>query len=279
MLLFIATGLTTLGLFYAAYGSDDDDEGIQIETDPRSADFMKIKSGKTRWDIWGGFQPYIRAITQVATGQRKSTTTDEIIELDGEGAFGTDVGDVIGSFVRNKLSPSAAITVNFISGRTSTGERFSWEETAKQSLIPLIFTGVSEAMKEEGTQALFTVGIPSIFGIGTQTYSDKPREVSNTMSVNGVKVKLDEKQHKELEDAVNVQTKKALTKLETLPEYKSASKKERKELETVAKRIALTKAKDDFKKKYKSLFTESPQQKREREAKERAAKAVGSKLK
>lgn len=279
MLLFIATGLTTLGLLYAAYGSDDEDEGIQIETDPRSSDFMKIKSGKTRWDIWGGFQPYVRVIAQVVTGQRKSTTTDEIIELDGEGAFGTNVGDVVGSFIRNKLSPSASIAVNFISGRTSTGERFSWEETAKQSFVPLIFTGVKEAMEDDGVKALFTVGLPSIFGISAQTYSDKPREVSNTLSVNGVKVKLSSEQHEQLEAAVNAQTEKAIAKLETLPEYKSASKKERKELETIAKRIALTKAKDDFKKKYKSLFIESPQQKREREQKERAAKAVGSKLK
>ena len=38
--------------------------GADVSADPRSADFGKIKIGKTRYDIWGGFQQYARVIGQ-----------------------------------------------------------------------------------------------------------------------------------------------------------------------------------------------------------------------
>jgi hypothetical protein len=43
-----------------------------VEIDPRSTDFGKIKVGNIRWDIWGGFQQWVRVASQLATGERKT---------------------------------------------------------------------------------------------------------------------------------------------------------------------------------------------------------------
>lgn len=170
---FIGLGITVLGLAKLAGGGDDEDK-ITVEDDPRSSDFGKIKQGDTRWDIWGGFQPYIRVLAQVITGERKSSNTGNVQELDGKGAFGTDRTDIVKRFIRGKLAPVPAIAVNFFSGETATGEKVTVAQQAEQALTPLLYSSLKESVKEKGVEALFTVGIPNVFGVGTQTYKPTP---------------------------------------------------------------------------------------------------------
>ena len=176
---FIGIGLTVLALAKL--------NGADVEDDPRSSDFGKIKSGNTRWDIWGGFQPYVRAFEQVRTGQRKSTTTGKIYELDGKGMFGQNRGDVLKNFFRGKLAPVPSMAVDMLSRRTMVGDRivYDWEggqkekgikDILKEHLLPMTITGMEEALKDQGTKAWFTVGIPSLFGIGTQSYESNKKK-------------------------------------------------------------------------------------------------------
>jgi len=159
--------------------------GADVEDDPRSSDFGKIKSGNTRWDIWGGAQPYVRVVAQVATGQRKSTNTGKMYDLNGDDIFGETKAGVVTDFFRNKLAPVPGAAVDILSGRTGVGDKimYQWggagekeislDQYVKQRLLPMTITGVQEAMKDQGIKALLTVGIPSTFGVGTQTY-EKP---------------------------------------------------------------------------------------------------------
>jgi hypothetical protein len=173
----LATGGTILAL--AKLG------GAEVEDDPRSSDFGKIKSGNTRWDIWGGLQQYMRVVAQVATGKRKSTS-GTVYELDGEGAFGQSRADVVQTFFRGKLAPVPAAGVDLLSGRTAIGDEivYQWggEEDKevsisnyiKERMLPMTITGTSEAMKDAGVKAMLTVGIPNLFGVGTSTF-DPPK--------------------------------------------------------------------------------------------------------
>lgn len=159
--------------------------GADVEDDPRSSDFGKIKSGNTRWDIWGGAQPYVRVVAQVATGKRKSTNTGKMYDLNGDDIFGETKSGVVADFFRNKLAPVPGAAIDVLSGRTGIGDKivYQWggagekeislDQYVKQRLLPMTITGVQEAMKDQGTKALLTVGIPSTFGVGTQTY-EKP---------------------------------------------------------------------------------------------------------
>lgn len=119
------------------------------------------------------FQQLVRIVVQFATGQRKSTNTKEIQELNGEGAFGTNRIDILSSFLRGKLSPSVGATVNLISGKNVVGEDATIESEAKNLFVPLVLSGAKEAFYDAGVKSLFLVGIPSLFGVGTQTYESK----------------------------------------------------------------------------------------------------------
>src|SRR5690606_16829371 len=66
---------TVLGLAKAS--------GAEVETDPRSTNFAKIKVGDTRYDILGGFQQYLRLASVIATNSTK-TGKGEVKKL-GEG--------------------------------------------------------------------------------------------------------------------------------------------------------------------------------------------------
>lgn len=175
MLKFIAAGTTVLALAKL--------NGADVEDDPRSSDFGKIRSGNTRWDIWGGFQPYVRVLTQFALAQRKSTNTGKIYDLTGKGIFGKDRTDPLLTFGRGKLSPVAGMAVDLIKGRDIGGNKVTVGQEALQHFTPLLYSDLQQAMKDKGMSALFTVGIPSTFGVGVQTYTPtmtKPIKQTNS---------------------------------------------------------------------------------------------------
>lgn len=157
--------------------------GAEVEDDPRSSDFGKIKSGNTRWDIWAGSQQYMRVLAQVVSGQRKSTATDKMYSLSGDDAFGETKTGVITDFFRGKLAPVPAAAVDLLSGRTSVGDKvtYDWKwnggdkevpipRYVMERLIPMTITGTIDAMKDQGVKALLTAGVPSTFGVGVNTY-------------------------------------------------------------------------------------------------------------
>lgn len=175
---FVAVGVSTLliakGLSNATGGN------IEVETDPRSSDFGKIKSGETRWDIWGGFQPYARVLTQVLAGQRKASTTGKVYELDGKGFMGENRLTPLSNFARGKLAPIPSTVINLASGRDATGQPVSVGSQLLSNVTPLIINDVYSAMKDQGVKALYTVGIPSAFGVGVQTYQPKEAKPTNS---------------------------------------------------------------------------------------------------
>jgi hypothetical protein len=160
---FVGFGLTVLALAAAA--------GAEVEDDPRSTDFGKIKVGDTRWDIWGGFQQPIRAFVQATTEERKSTTTGKIVKLDGSGYGGETGGDVILRFFRGKLAPVPAFLVNAYTGKNVMGSPFELGPSLLQMSYPLVIQSVVESAKKDGIVfGVFATGVPSLLGVGVQTY-------------------------------------------------------------------------------------------------------------
>lgn len=168
MLKFVAFGTVVLALAKL--------NGAEVEDDPRSSDFGKIKTGDTRYDIWGGFQQYIRVFTQLVSGERKSATSGEIQKLDGEGKFGANRSTQATSFFRGKLAPIPSVAWDVLSGRTVTGDKPTLANESENHLLPLIYSDVKDAAKSQGVKALLTVGIPATFGVGVQTYLPKEQE-------------------------------------------------------------------------------------------------------
>ena len=278
---FLGLGSIILTLFslYGKTQDDDDEDKITVETDPRSSDFGKIKQGQTRWNVWGGFQPYVRVAAQVGTGQKKTTTSGVVQELDGEKAFGQTRGSMIADFFRGKLAPVFSSAVDLIEGRNAVGEKTTLKGELVESIIPLSIGSVIDAWKERGYGSLYSVGLPSIFGVATQTYGEKGPTIPEKIKVGHKSIDLTKEQKSDLEKFITDKTEKDIKKLKTLPEYKAVSREEQVALEALVKRGVISHGKKYITGKYKSSFPkETPKEKAERIKAEKEKDSIMKKL-
>lgn len=238
---FIGLGMTVL--FLANLAGDDDEKVVEL--DPRSTDFGKIRFGDTRWDIWGGYQQYIRVMAQLLSGQTKSASTGELSTLDGEGAFGRTRGDVLFSFVRGKLAPVPSAAVDFLTTRTVVGDRVTAFDEAKSHLMPLIYKDVAEAIKDNGVKAIFTTGIPAVFGVGVSTYKNRHDkyvidDLEHPVSENAkVITKAVEKMNKEVNEEEKKQSEAELSEVDAEFNTTDKEKSLRESLEKVKNKIPI----------------------------------------
>lgn len=141
--------------------------GADVETDPRSSDFAKIKVGNTRYDILGGFGQYLVLGARMATNEKKNAK-GEVVELGKK--FGSDTRlDVLLDFGINKESPVASFVTDYLRGKNAIGEPFDAKKKAIESFIPLFLQDASELIREEGAAGV-PMSLPGLFGVGMQTY-------------------------------------------------------------------------------------------------------------
>ena len=259
--------------------SDDDPDKITVELDPRSSDFFKIRQKDTRWNPLGGFQPIMRLGAQMYKGERKSTNSGMIQQLDGEGAFGQNRGDVVQSFLRGKLAPVAASTWNLLSGRNAIGEKVTFGGELLRSIIPLSAQSIWEASSQYGfLGSILKVGIPSVIGIGAQTYKPKEKEIKDTVTFvetkkgKSVKVtaKLTKEQHKDFEEKSRALIEKEIAELKALPEYKQLDIENQVSVRGMLEARIVREVEEQIIKKYKNKFekqTEEAEKDREEKSK------------
>ncbi len=262
---FIAFGSS---IVFLASLSDD----AEVETDPRSTDFMKIKSGNTRWDIWGGFQQYIRFVAQFSTGEKKAATSSEIKQLDGEGAFGETRGSITVRFLRGKLAPVPASVWNLATGKNLVGEEANLKTELYKSAIPLIAQDLYEAYQEEGTKSFLKVGLPAVFGIGVGTYTDKDKNISPKINYRGVQVELEEEAFKEHEEKSRKYIKENLEILKKSESYKKLDNPDKLRQENIVTNIAIKKSEEEIVRKYRRALEDKAEpliKEKKRKAQER----------
>ena len=149
--------------------------GADIELDPRSSDFGKIKVGDIRYDLWAGYQQWVRTLTQLISGQRKRTS-GEIITLDPDKfPYETRLG-LIGRFLRSKASPAVSLGIDILGGKTYEGEDITLKGEAINEAIPLYLQDMWDIYKEEGLSQTLGAILPGMFGVGVQYYDTKKRQ-------------------------------------------------------------------------------------------------------
>lgn len=176
------TALTSAALFKAAGG--------EVETDPRSSDFLKGRIGKTRFDLGGGYLQYIVPMAKImsATGQEvglpidhsaKSTKTGEGYNL-GDSPVGQDKWDVFESFFTNKASPIASLFIAFMRGVEPSGKEVDFttasptENTALKSITPFMIQDFIELYEEDPN--LIPLMIGSMAGGNVQVHTDESKK-------------------------------------------------------------------------------------------------------
>ena len=144
--------------------------GADVEKDPRSSDFGKIKIGRTRIDVWGGFQQIARSTAQIITGKSKAVSSGEL--------FTKTRLETFGRFIQSKLSPAAGLGIELLSGKDFLGEPLPTFETkgelfeySMQKLAPLVLQDTADAIRFSDNKAVAAATFPLAFhGIGVQTY-------------------------------------------------------------------------------------------------------------
>ncbi len=155
--------------------------GGEVEDDPRSSDFGKIRFGNTRIDPLAGISQVSVLLARTATGETK-TASGEVHPLrkpifgEGEGPkYGqADMADIYGRFARSKLSPTLGVPLDLLSGEDVTGQPVTPADLPQKMLVPLAFQDIRKAMEEQGIPAGVAMSILSMLGMGLQTYEAKP---------------------------------------------------------------------------------------------------------
>jgi len=170
---FVGAGMSVLALAGLA--------GADIEDDPRSSDFGKIKIGNMRLDIWGGFQQFVVLFARLISGQQKSIASGEVRDLDGKKFPFTTRKDLLIRFAEQKLSPTAAFARDLLSNQGFMGEDLSIEQQAINLTVPLYMRDFYEATRGMGYEGAL-LAAPGFFGVGTQYYEPKKKKTRRTVS-------------------------------------------------------------------------------------------------
>jgi hypothetical protein len=176
--------------------------GAEIESDPASSDFGKVKFGNTRIDPYGGFQQPIVLMQRMLPhldltslglgeigGEMKSTTSGHEYGLD-DPSFGRSTrADVLGRFIRSKTNPIINFGWGLLAGQKELSGKpmnFSavnpvgpkdenlFDNSIAQRFLPMLSQDIYDLVQDETTppQAKALAAFMASVGMGSQTYGN-----------------------------------------------------------------------------------------------------------
>jgi hypothetical protein len=158
---------TSMTLMIAAMLNNDDDDETEVVLDPRSSDFMKIRLGNTRIDPFGGRLQMITFQARMWSGEYANERGKvNPIGVKGTRPF-TDTktrGQLIYELARNKFSPSAGLTADFMTSKkknrieepTEAYEVTPTNEVTSEELHPVLIQLIEKGLKEIEEGKTFT---------------------------------------------------------------------------------------------------------------------------
>ena len=146
--------------------------GGELEWDPRSTDFGKVKfGGKTRIDPMAGLSQVAVLVSRLVTSQTK-TGSGDVVSISGpDRPYGQpNATTLVGRFARSKLAPGFAVPWNIVSREDFLGRPLTPLDIAEDALMPLSIGDTYEAIKEHGVSGGAALGVLSLLGMGVQVY-------------------------------------------------------------------------------------------------------------
>lgn len=156
-----------MGVIYGLWGM----AGGEVETDPRSSDFGKLRTGDTRVDLMAGLQQQTVLVSRLASGETKKLS-GKIVPIRGEDIpyRGDTSASAIGNFLRTKLAPVPASTLDMLTGKDVANQPVTPQSELIDLSTPLAYGDIYKAMIEQGVSEGTALALLAIFGAGLQTY-------------------------------------------------------------------------------------------------------------
>lgn len=153
--------------------------GAEVETDPRSSDFLKIKVGDTRYDILGGFQQNLVFGARQLSGSTKSSTTGAITKF-GDKFGGPTRLSSAADLARNKANPVIGAAANILEGKDKAGNKINPATEIGQLFVPI---NIQQAFDARKNPKDVLKGLPDVVGIGSQTYGVKDTKLTDKQKI------------------------------------------------------------------------------------------------
>lgn len=138
------------------FSADAFDLDIEMVTDPRNADFLKLRSGKTRIDMGVGYGQVIRVVTRLATDSTVNPLTQKVSDAEPI--------STVGFFLRYKLSPVPSAILSVQKGETPSRDPATFGTIVEQLVSPISAQTLREIVNEHGARGLALM-IPEIVGV------------------------------------------------------------------------------------------------------------------
>lgn len=142
--------------------------GAEVSTDPTSADFMKIKIGNTRINLFGSYQQLTTLVARQLLGYQTSSTTGRRVYL-GEGYKPLNRLQLFGRWLESKEHPTLSYISEAMKGEDEAGRKFKYGPEVLDRFMPMVVSDSYDLYKEHGTKGLWGI-IPTMLGLPTQTY-------------------------------------------------------------------------------------------------------------
>lgn len=155
---FVGTGMMVMYLAHKA--------GAEIDINPTSSEFGKVKVGNTRYDFWGGYSQIAKAVAQTVTGTYTANNGQ---------VYDANRAETVGKFFQSKLAPVPGITVDLLRGQTFTGQEITATQDSvldqvSNRLAPLFLQDVVQGMQTDGLEGALKT-LPAGLGLGAATYT------------------------------------------------------------------------------------------------------------
>lgn len=153
---FVGTGTTALFLLNQV-------EGVDVEIDPRSTEFGKVKYKNTRFDFWAGYSQIARLIAQTASGQAKTGRKK---------LYNINRAETIERYLRTKLSPPAGWVWDVLEGQEFLGEEMRYDpvsigKSALKRSVPMVMQDIHDAIRFQGLDGVLPItSTTAFFGMG-----------------------------------------------------------------------------------------------------------------
>lgn len=269
--------LAAKSIIYSYFGADDDDEkdeAIKKYNEWRKKNYLAgrvVDQFTSEWFL--AYMAYqnedllnysVRALSLDNPNAPTQKTVDAIRlftkgkKAEAEGKIGEAVGSVVGVPVPWRFFRDLVELAKWTAGKDTPNEYVKSRDFIQGALKNGLLYDLGVRYEPEYT-------LDSLEGVSSNT--KKKLAVA------------DEKVTKQFITAVRTATENKLKKLKSLSEYKNAETAQQRKLETMATRLAVGDVEDDFRRKYRSIFTETLQEQKERKDKERELDKIRQKLK